>query len=112
MVTRQVRGAYANLTPADAARTVMAYEPVWAIGTGKAATGAGANAVIGLTVRGVIADLFGSSVADGLRIQYGGSVTPANIAEFMTQPDIDGALVGGASLKPADFEAIVKAAVE
>ncbi len=112
VVTRQVRGAYADLTPADAARTVMAYEPVWAIGTGKAATGAGANAVIGLTLRGVMADLFGSAVSDGLRIQYGGSVTAANIVEFMTQPDIDGALVGGASLKPADFEAIVLAADE
>ncbi|MBI3241372.1 MAG: triose-phosphate isomerase [Chloroflexi bacterium] len=111
VVARQVRGAYDGLTAEQAAKTVIAYEPVWAIGTGKAATGAGANAVIGLNIRGVVADLFGSAVADGLRVQYGGSVTPANIAEFMAQPDIDGALVGGASLKPADFQAIVEAAI-
>ena len=112
VVTRQVRGAYDGLTAGQAAKTVIAYEPVWAIGTGKAATGAGANAVIGLNIRGVIADLFGSAVADGLRVQYGGSVTPANIAEFMAQPDIDGALVGGASLKPGDFQAIVEGAIK
>jgi len=112
VVTRQIRGAYAGLIADEAARTVIAYEPVWAIGTGKAATGAGANAVIGLAIRGVVADLFGSTVADSIRIQYGGSVTLANIAEFMAQPDIDGALVGGASLKPADFQAIVEAAIK
>jgi triosephosphate isomerase len=112
VVTRQMRGAYAGLTADEAGRTVIAYEPVWAIGTGKAATGAGANAVIGLAIRGLVADLFGSAIADGIRIQYGGSVTPANIAEFMAQPDIDGALVGGASLKAADFQAIVEAAIK
>ena len=107
-----MRGAYDGLTAEQAAKTVIAYEPVWAIGTGKAATGAGANAVIGLNIRGVVADLFGSAVADGLRVQYGGSVTPANIAEFMAQPDIDGALVGGASLKAGDFQAIVEGAIK
>ncbi len=112
VVAWQMRGAYADLTADDAARTVVAYEPVWAIGTGKAATGAGANAVIGLHIRGMLADLYGSAWADGIRIQYGGSVTPANIAEFMSQPDIDGALVGGASLKAPDFEAIVQAALK
>lgn len=111
VVTRQTRGCYEGFTAEEAARTVIAYEPVWAIGTGKAATGAGANAVIGLNIRGVIADLFGTGVADSIRILYGGSVTPANIAEFMAQPDIDGGLVGGASLKAPDFEAIVHASI-
>ncbi|MBM4422295.1 MAG: triose-phosphate isomerase [Chloroflexi bacterium] len=112
VVTRQVWQAYADLNRDEAERTLIAYEPVWAIGTGKAATGVGANAVIGLNIRGIIADLFGSATADGLRVLYGGSVTPANIVEFMAQPDIDGGLVGGASLKAPDFEAIVKAAAQ
>ncbi len=112
VVSWQMRGAYADLTADDAARTVVAYEPVWAIGTGKAATGAGANAVIGLHIRGMLADLYGSALADGIRIQYGGSATPANIAGVLSQPDIDGALVGGASLKAPDFEAIVQAALK
>ena len=110
VVTRQTRAAYAGLTAGDALKTILAYEPVWAIGTGKAATPAGANAVIGLHIRGALADLYSSAVADALRVQYGGSVTAANAADLMAQPDIDGALVGGASLKPAEFEAIVKAA--
>jgi triosephosphate isomerase len=110
VVTRQTRAAYAGLTAGDALKTILAYEPVWAIGTGKAATPAGANAVIGLHLRGALADLYSSAVADALRVQYGGSVTAANAADLMAQPDIDGALVGGASLKPAEFAAIVKAA--
>lgn len=112
VVKHQTRGAYEDLTTEHAARTIVAYEPVWAIGTGKAATGAGANTVIGIHIRGTLNELFGSTVADGLRILYGGSVTPANIAEFMAQPDIDGGLVGGASLKAADFETIVKEAIK
>ena len=110
VVTRQARAAYAGLTAGEALKTILAYEPVWAIGTGKAATPAGANAVIGLHIRGALADLYSSAVADALRVQYGGSVTAANAADLMAQPDIDGALVGGASLKPAEFGAIVKAA--
>jgi len=110
VVTRQTRAAYAGLTAGDALKTILAYEPVWAIGTGKAATPAGANAVIGLHIRGALSDLYSSAVADALRVQYGGSVTAANAAGLMAQPDIDGALVGGASLKPAEFAAIVKAA--
>jgi triosephosphate isomerase (TIM) len=110
IVTGQTRAAYAGLTADDAAKTVIAYEPVWAIGTGKAATAAGANAVIGLNIRGVLADLYSSALADTVRVQYGGSVNGANAAEYFSQPDIDGALVGGASLKPAEFAAIVKAA--
>ena len=110
VVVRQIQGGYAGLTAEDAARTIVAYEPVWAIGTGRAATPAGANAVIGLHIRGALADLYGAATADALRIQYGGSVTAANAVDLMAQPDIDGALVGGASLKPAEFAAIVKAA--
>ncbi len=111
VVTRQTQGAYAGLSAAEALKTVIAYEPVWAIGTGRAATAEGANAVIG-QIRGVVAGLFSPEVADALRIQYGGSVTAANAAELMAQPEIDGALVGGASLKPAEFVTIVKAAAK
>jgi triosephosphate isomerase len=111
VVTRQTRAAYASLSADDTLKTIIAYEPVWAIGTGKAATPAGANAVIGLHIRGALADLYSSAVADAVRVQYGGSVTAANAADLMAQPDIDGALVGGASLKPAEFAAIVKATV-
>jgi triosephosphate isomerase len=110
VVTRQTKAAYAGLSAEDARKTILAYEPVWAIGTGKAATPAGANAVIGLHIRGALAELYGALTADAIRIQYGGSVTAANAAELMAQPDIDGALVGGASLKPADFVTIAKAA--
>jgi len=109
VVVRQTKAAYAGITSDEALKTIVAYEPVWAIGTGKAATPAGANAVIGLHIRGALADLYAASVADAVRVQYGGSVTAANAAELMAQPDIDGALVGGASLKPLDFGAIVRA---
>jgi triosephosphate isomerase len=108
VVGRQVRGGLAGLTPEQMQNVVIAYEPVWAIGTGKAATGAGANAVVAQAIRGPLAEMFGAEVAQATRVQYGGSVTPANIAEFMAQPDLDGALVGGASLKAADFAEIVK----
>jgi triosephosphate isomerase len=110
VVHRHVRGAYAGLTADNALMTVIAYEPVWAIGTGKAATPEQANAVMGDFIRALLAELYGSDVADALRIQYGGSVTAANAASLMAQPEIDGALVGGASLKPAEFGAIVRAA--
>jgi triosephosphate isomerase (TIM) len=110
VVSRQTRAAYTGVSADDALKTILAYEPVWAIGTGRAATPAGANAVIGLHIRGAIADLYSTAVADALRVQYGGSVTAANAVELMTQPDIDGALVGGASLKPAEFGAIARAA--
>jgi triosephosphate isomerase len=111
VVSRQVRAAYQGVPASAAAGTVLAYEPIWAIGTGRASTGANANSVIGLHIRGALSDLYGLQVADAVRVQYGGSVTPANIAEFMAQPDIDGALVGGGSLKAADFVKIVMAAV-
>jgi len=111
VVGGQVRGCLASLTAEQVAGLVIAYEPVWAIGTGKAATAAGAGAVIGLTIRGAIAELYGEVTAQVVRVQYGGSVTPANIGEFMAHPDIDGALVGGASLKP-DFVDLVRIAAE
>jgi triosephosphate isomerase len=109
-VSAQVRAAVQGLTREQARGLVFAYEPIWAIGTGKAATGAGANAVIGLTVRGTLADLYGEETAQAIRVQYGGSVTPKNIAEFIAQPEIDGALVGGASLIAKDFVEICRAA--
>ena len=111
VVSGQVRGCLAGLTAGQVAGLVIAYEPVWAVGTGKAATAAGAGAVIGLTIRGTIAELYDEATAQAVRAQYGGSVTPANIAEFMAHPDIDGALVGGVSLKP-DFVELVRIAAE
>jgi triosephosphate isomerase len=107
VVASQVRGVLAGLSVEQLYDMVIAYEPVWAIGTGKSATGAGANAVIGL-IRQTTAELVGQASADELRILYGGSVSPKNIGEFMSQPEIDGALVGGASLKAQDFVAILR----
>ncbi|NIV33317.1 MAG: triose-phosphate isomerase [Anaerolineae bacterium] len=111
VVGGQVRGCLAGLTAEQVAGLVIAYEPVWAIGTGKAATPAGAGAVIGLTIRGTIAEMYDEATAQAVRVQYGGSVKPSNVAEFMAHPDIDGALVGGASLKP-DFVDLVRIAAE
>lgn len=110
VVTRHVRSAYAGLSAADALKTIIAYEPVWAIGTGRAATPEQANGVMGRYIRQLLAELYSVAVAEALRIQYGGSVTAANAAALFAQPEIDGALVGGASLKAAEFTAIVRAA--
>jgi triosephosphate isomerase len=107
VVTAQVKGCLAGLSDADVAGLVIAYEPVWAIGTGRAATGADAKTVIA-TIRQTIAGLYDAAIAQAVRVQYGGSVNAANIAEFIRQPEIDGALVGGASLKPEEFVAIVR----
>jgi triosephosphate isomerase len=96
----QVRAALEGLSADDVGRTVVAYEPIWAIGTGRSATPAAANRTIALAVRGTIAESFGEDVAGAVRVQYGGSVNADNIAGFMAMPEIDGALVGGASLKP------------
>ncbi len=104
----QVRADLAGIPPEQVRLITIAYEPIWAIGTGLAATGDDANRIIGGTVRGTLAALYDDEVAQAIRIQYGGSVKPDNIAEFMEQPEIDGALVGGASLKAADFVAIVQ----
>lgn len=112
VVSTQTRLGLTGL-PADfAAGIVVAYEPVWAIGTGRASTGEAANTVIRDFIRPVIAELYGDAAAQAIRVLYGGSVTGANAAEFFSQPDIDGALVGGASLKVDDFIAITKAAVK
>jgi triosephosphate isomerase len=111
VVSSQVRDCLAGLAAAEVAGLVVAYEPVWAIGTGKAATAAGAGAVIGLTIRGTISRLYDEATAQAVRVQYGGSVNPKNIVQFMTHPDIDGALVGGASLK-SDFVDIARLAAE
>lgn len=110
-VSGQVASALDGLLPDQASRCVLAYEPLWAIGTGKAATPADANRVISLSIRATIADRFGETVAQATRVQYGGSVTVSNIAEFMMMPEIDGALVGGASLKP-DYVDLVRNAAE
>jgi triosephosphate isomerase (TIM) len=95
-----------GITAEQAARTVVAYEPVWAIGTGEVCDTAEANRVCGM-IRSAVRGLFGDDAADKLRVQYGGSVKPDNAKELLSQSDIDGALVGGASLKVADFVAIV-----
>ena len=108
VVDRQVRGGLAGLSSELAAVTV-AYEPVWAIGTGRTATAAQAQEVHA-AIRKILRELAGAG-ADAIRIQYGGSVKPENAAELMSQPDVDGALVGGASLKAKDFLAIVKGAI-
>jgi triosephosphate isomerase len=105
VITRQVEAAFDGIALPKG--TVIAYEPIWAIGTGRAATSDQANATIKV-IRDTIARIYGDSVAQAMRIQYGGSVNNANIAEFIKQPEIDGALVGGASLKAAEFLGIVE----
>jgi triosephosphate isomerase len=109
VVKRQVAGAFAGLKAEEMAEVTVAYEPVWAIGTGLTATPAQAQEVHAF-IRQLLAERFGTGVADSLRIQYGGSVKADNAKELLAQPDIDGALVGGASLVAKDFVAIVKAA--
>ena len=112
VVSRQVREGLKGLDAEFAARLVVAYEPVWAIGTGRASTGENANAVVRDYIRKPLAAMYGDEAAQAVRVLYGGSVTGANAAEFFGQPDIDGALVGGASLKVDDFVVIVRAAVK
>jgi triosephosphate isomerase len=106
-VTMQVKAGFGSLAPDQAARIVVAYEPIWAIGTGRNATAEDAGRVAGLIRRRVGATA-GEEAAATMRVQYGGSVKPGNIREFMAHPEIDGALVGGASLDPEDFALIVK----
>ena len=108
VVSTQTMSGLDGLTVEQVRSIVIAYEPVWAIGTGRASTGDDANGAVAQYIRGSIRKRLGEDVAQAIRVQYGGSVTPANIEEFMKMPDLDGALVGGASLKAADFTTIVK----
>ena len=110
VVSSQVLEGLKGLNAEEASKIVVAYEPVWAIGTGLAATGPDANKVIADYIRKPYASMYGEEAAQAIRVLYGGSVKGNNAAEFFGQPDIDGALVGGASLKAPDFTDIVKAA--
>lgn len=112
VVSRQVRGGLADLTPEEGTKLVVAYEPIWAIGTGLAATPEDANAIHKDVVRASLAEMFGEKTAQKIQIQYGGSVKPENAEAYFSQSDIDGALVGGAALKADSFTAICKAAAE
>ncbi|HEY1348743.1 MAG TPA: triose-phosphate isomerase [Ktedonobacteraceae bacterium] len=110
VIRSQIAGSLAGLAIENAPKLVVAYEPIWAIGTGRAATAEGAGQVIHL-IRQLYGSMYGEKAARDVRILYGGSVTSANISEFVAHPDIDGALVGGASLKP-DFVEIVRRTIE
>ncbi len=106
---RQLRAGLNGVTPEQMASVIVAYEPVWAIGTGKTATPEDAQDAH-TKIRDVIGDLYGADIAAATRIQYGGSVKPGNAAELFSRPDIDGGLIGGASLKADDFLAIIRSA--
>ncbi len=108
-VQLQTKIAFLEISAEDAKKTVIAYEPVWAIGTGKTATADQADEVCGI-IRETICGLYGNDVAEAIRIQYGGSMNAGNAAELLAKPNIDGGLIGGASLKPDDFAVIVDAA--
>lgn len=107
VITSQLNGSLAGIPAEDYANIVLAYEPIWAIGTGKSASVEIAEDCCKL-VRDVVRDMAGDKAAEEVRIQYGGSVKPGNIVEYMAQPDIDGALIGGASLKPESFLEIIE----
>ena len=109
VVTRQVAALQERISSEHWSRVVLAYEPVWAIGTGRNATPEDASTVCGL-LRGIVGEVAGADAAASVRIQYGGSVKPSNAAELLSAPDVDGALVGGASLEADDFSRIVQAA--
>ena len=106
VITAQLQADLAGLTTEQAEKLVVAYEPIWAIGTGKSATKEDAQKMC-KAVRDIVEGLYGKEVADKVRVQYGGSVKPENVAEYMACPDVDGALVGGASLEPASFLALL-----
>ena len=109
LVAMQTKIALGGVTEEELKRIIIAYEPVWAIGTGKTATAEQANEVCSF-IRGVVAKRYNKAVADGMTIQYGGSMNPKNAAELLAQPDVDGGLIGGASLKAADFGVLLEEA--
>ncbi|WP_071460731.1 triose-phosphate isomerase [Bacillus massilinigeriensis] len=109
-VAGQIQKALQGITEEQVKQTVIAYEPIWAIGTGKSSTAEDANVVCAV-IRKVVAEHFSKEAADSVRIQYGGSVKPGNIKEYMAQPDIDGALVGGASLETSSFLHLLEAGI-
>jgi len=109
LVAMQTKIALGGISTEDMKNIIIAYEPVWAIGTGKTATSGQANEV-NLAIRQTVAQLYGKEVGDATTVQYGGSMNAANADELLAQPDVDGGLIGGASLKPVDFAAIVTAA--
>jgi triosephosphate isomerase len=111
-VSGQVKAALAGLTADQVRQLIIAYEPIWAIGTGKAATAEQAQAICGGVVRAAVADVYGDEVAQTTRILYGGSTNAKNIGEIMQQPDIDGALIGGASLQADAYTSMVKTTAE
>ena len=106
LVKVQIEKAFAGISAADAVKVIVAYEPIWAIGTGKTASSQDANDVIAY-IREVLETVYGDETSEEIRIQYGGSVKPSNVEEIMNESDIDGALVGGASLEPSDFIQLV-----
>ncbi len=109
---RQITAGLKDITPEQMENIVIAYEPVWAIGTGKTATPEQAQSIIGDVIRSLLEELYGYEIAQATRILYGGSMKPSNCADLMKQPDIDGGLIGGASLKVHDFTALVRIATE
>jgi len=110
VVGRQTENSLQGISPDDARKLIVAYEPVWAIGTGRASTAVNAASVIREVIRPAISKLYGKETAQAVRVLYGGSVTASNAAEFFSVEEIDGGLVGGASLKPEEFVAIVRGA--
>lgn len=110
-VSMQTKIALNGVSGEELKRIIIAYEPIWAIGTGKTATAEQANEVCS-TIRGTVASLYGAAAGDALTIQYGGSMNAGNASELLAQPDVDGGLIGGASLKPGDFAKIIQAAAE
>lgn len=108
----QIAGAFEGLSTEEAVKVTLAYEPIWAIGTGRTANPEDANRIIREAIRDVLVELYDDATAEAIRVQYGGSVKPNNMAAFIVMPEIDGALVGGASLKADSFAGIVEAAIE